>query len=74
MHLTGLKVLQDGSDGQVQVTVADDNGSEATYQYSGEVWSSVNTSSKGRLEVVLTVYTLKVDGVSANSASSRFTA
>jgi hypothetical protein len=71
MRLKALQVLEDGPEGRVQVTLADADGNQATYQYSGILSSRVLSNNAGYLDVSLRIN--KPDVVSPNSSSSRFT-
>lgn len=70
--LAGLAILQDGPDGRVQVTLNDEAGKPVTYQYGGEVWTHVDTTSTGQLKVNVTVIPGKQETVAQNARQSLF--
>lgn len=72
MRLAGLKVLQDGADGRVEVTVGDEQGNQATFIYAGSVSSTVTSHSSGYLAVNLNVHARVPEALAANSSKNRF--
>lgn len=74
IKVTGLNIVEDenGNQNGVQVTVSDDNGNQTTYRYTGSIYTSLNSSSKGNVSVYVTVTPQKGDAVVANSPNSKF--
>jgi hypothetical protein len=73
INLVGLLITGgDGVDGQVQLTIQGEDGTPMRYQYSGDVYASVDSNSRGYLKVHVNVTPPKQDTVARNAAGRLF--